>query len=161
MFRKKKNGDIESVCREQEKYESFICESLNERGIIVQQIGSRPPDRRCGNLLGLDIIYDPLMGKRGGVYIETRVQEIPPLPFLFRSTLFRDVGAWLYGIGDYELFFIFGKKTLRRIVLERDKYFPGRGGLKPHQTDKGMGFIMPFERAEMLAEKIFYFSSRF
>jgi len=160
MFRKKKNVGGGTAGREQEKYESFICESLRERGIVVQPILGRPPAHRCGNLLGLDIIYDPLMGMRGGVYIETRVQEIPPLPFLFKSTLFRD-GAWLYGIGDYELFYIFGKKTLRRIILGKDKYFSGRGGLKPHETETGAGFIMPFDLADALAEKFFYISSRF
>lgn len=161
MFRKKKNVGGETASSEQEKYESFICESLRERGIAVQPILCRPPAHRCGNLLGLDIIYDPLMGKRGGVYIETRVQDIPPLPFLFKSTLFRNSGAWLYGIGDYELFFIFGKKTLQRIILGKDKYFPGWGGLRPHQTETGAGFIMPFERAETLAERFFYISGRF
>jgi hypothetical protein len=157
MFRKKKNVGVETVSSEQEKYESFICERLHERGIILQPILGRPPAHRCGNLLGLDIIYDPLMGKRGGVYIETRVQEIPPLPFLFKATLFRD-GAWLYGIGDYELFYIFGKKTLQRVILGKDKYFPGRGRLKPLETETGAGFIMPFEQADALAERRFYFN---
>lgn len=153
------NDGIETDGREREKYESFICERLHEHGIIAQPIWGRPPGHRCGNLLGIDIIYDPRMGLRGGVYIETHVMEVPPLPVLIRSTLFRDVGAWLYGIGDHELFFIFGKKALRRLISAMDKYFPLLAEAEKIQTATGKGILLPFEQAERLADRTFHFKT--
>jgi len=157
MIRMYENDGIESDGRNQREFESFICEMLHENGIVVQPICDRPPGHRCGNLLGIDIIYDPLMEQRGGVYIETHVMEPPPLPILIRSTFFRDTDAWLYGIGDYDQFFIFGKKILQGIVSVATKYFDDLIHLERHETPTGRGILLPLDQAERLADRIFRF----
>ena len=157
MFIVDENGGIVSDRHDQDKYESFICERLLEDGISLQPIGNRPAERRCGNLLGLDIIYDPRMEHRGGIYIETHFMEVPPLPFLFRSTLFRDNGSWLYGIGNHKRFFIFGKKSLRRIISFMEKHLHLWKNVELLQTATSRGFVIPSDLAEMLSLKMFEF----
>lgn len=157
MNRNDENGGNEPDRREYKTFEGYICERLLDDGIIVLQTGRRPERCECGNLLGIDIVYDPRMRQRGGIYIETHVMEAPPLPVFFRSTLFRDNDAWLYGIGDHELFFVFGKKALRRQITEIDKYFPLPAGAERRQTATSKGILLPFEQAETLAERTFRF----
>lgn len=157
MFFVDENGGIVSDRHDQDKYESFICERLLDDGINVQPIGSRPVGRKCGNLLGIDIIYDARMEQRGGVYIETHFMEVPPLPFLFRSTLLRDNGAWLYGIGNHKNFFIFGKKSLRRVISAMENHFNPEDNVELIRTAASRGFVIPFAFAERVSLKMLQF----
>lgn len=157
MFFVDENGGIVSDRHVQDEYESFICERLLDDGINVQPMGCRPAGRRCGNLLGIDIIYDARMEQRGGVYIETHFMEVPPLPFLFRSTLLRDNGAWLYGIGNHKYFFIFGKKGLRRVISTMENQLHLEDNVELIRTATSRGFVIPFALAERMSLKLLQF----
>ena len=161
MTREHQDAAKEAEAREREEFEAHVYRKLQERGIAARPMGGRPPEHRCGNLLGIDIVFDSLMKERNGVYIETRAWEIPHIPILFKSTLFRDSGAWLYGVGDYETFFIFGKKSLRRAILEPGRHFRRRRGPMQCGGKTGVGIVLPFEQAESLAEITIHFNKIF
>ena len=53
-------------------------------------------------------------GATGNIYIETAEKAIPREGPYVQSGIYRDDESWLYGIGDYSKFYIFGKKCLKK-----------------------------------------------
>jgi len=145
---------------DQNAFESFICGKLEERGIIVQPTGKKTIRNKCANLLGIDIIHDRMIDKRGGIYIETHTLEFAQNPIFITSTIFKNTGAWLYGIGDQNTFFIFAKRLLQKLVVALEIDFVGLDDSKPICTGSGKGLFMPFAQAADLAAKTIYFSHK-
>jgi hypothetical protein len=150
-----KNDNIETDPVKRAKYEDYICQRLHERGIVVQPVKHEGAGDRCNNLLGLDIVYAPNTTKREGVHIETNLKPHPPTGILLESTLFRDNGAWLYGVGDYDYFFIFGKNTLREFITTMEIHLCCMMYAKRYETERSKGIFLSFALAEELAERRF------
>jgi len=108
------------------KYQDFITEQLLKIGISVNAYQSVFYQLEHGeSASGIEIKNDKQMAKTGNVYIEFRQTTL-------RGSENRDSGinqkddSWLYVIGDYEKFYIFGKNQLRSLldkVQKRPKYY--------------------------------------
>ncbi len=157
MFQTKNIDDCKADRLAYQEFEAYICRALYEFGIAVQHVGDHLTYIGCDNLLGLDIVYDLNMKKNGGVYIETHTKPFPEFPFFAGSVLHRNNGAWLYGIGDYDRFYIFGKRTLSGCIKTLDKYFPDLVCVKRCQTPTSRGIFLTFDQADTMAEKTFHF----
>ncbi|MDP2895020.1 MAG: hypothetical protein Q8Q12_00500 [bacterium] len=135
------------------EYQDFLSRALSRRGIILQNMTSRKYQFWSENLLGLEIKFDDMMERTGRLYIETAEKAEPREGDYVPAGIYRDDECWLYGIGNYQRFFIFGKKTLQRL----DHYNPD--WLFHPQEDKptSKGFCIPVEKAQELAERVIEF----
>ena len=92
------------------QYQDFIASSLLPRGIIIQNIQSKNGQLFGENLLGLEIKFDREFERTRNLYIETAEKSHPDNPKFVPSGIYRNDNSWLYGIGNYQEFFIFTKK---------------------------------------------------
>lgn len=156
MFRIDRNKDCEPDSMSYRSFEAHICQALHECGIIVQHVNNHLPRGRCNNLLGLDIVYDTMMEKNGGIYIETHWKPFPEFPIFSQSVLYKKDGAWLYGIGNLRRFFIFGKKYLQRLISGVDARLFNPTNAERLETTISKGVLIPFDKAEELADRTFH-----
>lgn len=135
------------------EYQDFICEQLHKHGIVLQNMQSKKYQYKRENLLGLEIKLDRRLSETGRIYIETH-EKAKPRPGKYALSGINRDDCWLYGIGNYEIFFIFGKKVLRRL---KDKKPPWL--YWPHKDkETSRGFCIPLEKAEQIAEKVIKFN---
>lgn len=128
------------------EYQDFICEKLHALGIVLQNMQSQQYQLKKENLLGLEIKFDRQLEKTGNIYIEIAEKANPANPYYVASGIYRDDNSWLFGIGDYEDFFIFTKKRLKEIDGLRKK---GRiDGLREVTIPTSHGFLIPRNLAE-------------
>ena len=130
------------------EYQDYVCEKLHYVGIVLQNMTSQKYQyEKRENLLGLEIKFDNRMQETKRIYIETAEKSNPQNPNYIPSGIYRDDGSWLYGIGNYDIFYIFDKKVLQRI----DKHDPS-WLYRPHQNlPTSKGFCIPVEQAEKIA----------
>ena len=130
------------------EYQDFICEHLHQEGIVLQNMQSKQYQYKKENLLGLEIKFDDRMAETGRIYIETHEKAQPRTGDYAQSGINRQ-DCWLFGIGNYKVFFIFDKKVLRRIKKHNPSwlYWPH----KDKETSKG--FCIPLSKAREIAAK--------
>jgi len=133
-------------------YQDFICEELHRRGIVLQNMTSKQYQFKRENLLGLEIKLDKRMVETGRVYIETAEKAHEDNAAYVLSGIYRNDNSWLYGIGDYTIFYIFSKNTLKRLDQHNPKWL-----YRPAPTGTSKGFCIPIDRAEKLADRIIRF----
>ena len=131
------------------EYQDFICERLHHQGIVLQNIQSKKCQLRKENLLGLEIKFDDVMAKTNRIYIETEEKSDPTNDNYVPSGIYRDDECWLFGIGNYDIFFIFDKKMLRRLDANNPSWL-----FRPQPTSTSKGFCVPVEYAEKIAKVI-------
>jgi len=103
------------------KYQDFITEQLFKIGISVNAYQSVDYQLRHGeSASGIEIKNDKQMAKTQNIYIEFNQTTL-------RGSTHRDSGikqnddSWLYVIGDYQKFFVFGKNQLRSLLEKVQK----------------------------------------
>lgn len=125
-------------------YQDFIMERMHLIGTILQPYASKEGQRRGENMFGLEIKHDRKMQKTGNICIEVQekacVRDGPYVP----SGIFRSDNTWLYGIGDYSLFWIFAKSTLRNLHAKVPEL-----GLRTYKKETSVGFLLPCTFAEI------------
>ena len=126
MEEKSLSAEKYKLLEEAWKYQDFITEQLLKIGISVNAYQSVFYQMKYGeSASGIEIKNDRQMSKTGNVYIEFNQTTL-------RGTTNRDSGikmkddSWLYIIGDFQKFFIFGKNQLRSLldkVQKKPKYY--------------------------------------
>lgn len=140
------------------KYQDFICRELLKEGIVIVNLQSKDEQYDVGeNLLGLEIKYDKIMKESKRIYIETKEKANSRNYEYIDSGIYRNDNSWLYGIGDYDVFYIFCKKMLQRIHKGE---IPIDGIYCPPRKDTSEGFCLPLEAAEKYASKIIRFKKK-
>lgn len=143
--------DYEKYYREKlrkgQAYQDFIAIQLYKRGIVIQNILSRKLQLRKENLMGLEIKLDEEFHKTRRLYIEIAEKAHPDNSRYVPSGVLRDDRNWLFGIGNYEEFFIFGKKQLRRLYDEKPPWL-----FWPRPTRTSKAFCIPEKQAREHAE---------
>lgn len=139
------------------EYQDFVCEQLHKRGIVLQNMTSQKYQYKRENLLGIEIKYDGKIYEycdTGRIYIETHEKARPRNGEYAIAGINRD-DCWLYGIGDYSVFFIFDKKVLKRIQKHNPNWL-----YWPKPTDTSKGFCLPVEKARELAARVIEFKEK-
>lgn len=136
------------------EYQDFICEQLHLKGIVLQNMQSRKYQYKRENLLGLEIKYDDIMSKTRRVYIETAEKAKPRGGEYVEAGIYRKDESWMYGIGNYEVFYIFDKKGLQRLDKANPAWL-----FRPNPTPTSKGFCVPLDKATQMAMKIIHFSN--
>jgi len=135
------------------EYQDFICEQLHQRGIVLQNMQSKKYQQKTENLLGLEIKLDDRMEETGRVYIETAEKAEPRPGEYAEAGINRKDNCWLFGIGNYKVFFIFDKKMLKRLKKNNPiwLYYP----VKDKETSQG--FCIPLDKARKIAAQVIEF----
>lgn len=134
------------------EYQDFIAQRLYLEGIPLVMFQSYKYQLAHGeNLLGLEIKFDNCLAQTGRVWIEVLEKADPSHPEMVPAGIDRG-DAWLFGIGNYEDFWIFSVKTLRRY---RDR--AGPQAIRENNYHTGKGFFLPRAEADRFAERYFNF----
>lgn len=137
----------EALRAEGEAFESHIARLLYERcGWDVQPNYTLEGQRKGENRGGVEVKFDRAFRRTGNLFIEVAEKAQPPRKSYVPSGVMRSDNAWLWVIGSYEEAFVFGKRSLRRWVLEK--------GWRFRQTETSQGFLMPVSFARDRAEMV-------
>ena len=131
------------------RYQDFIMQKLHGEGIVLQNIQSKKYQLKRENLLGMEIKYDMKYATTGNLYIEVSEKSDPKNEKYIPSGIFRNDDNWLFGIGNYETFYVFSKKVLQRVFLT--------GKFQEVTKTTSKAFLLPKNKAELIVEKIFEF----
>ena len=143
-------------------FQDFAMVHLHRQGIVLQSVSSKAQQLKRENLLGLEIKLDDLVSSTGNLYFETHEKTNAQNALWVESGILRKDKCWLYGIGNYEKFYIFSKKRLKYIY---ERVLDGRSllgaklvSLSKAGTSKGM--LLPVNQALSIAEKHFTFGEK-
>ena len=140
-------------------YEQFIKHKIKRLGIYIEPYREKIRQYLLGeNSNGIEIKYDAKMKKTNNIYIET-YEKNPWLKDWTPSGINRQDNSWLYVIGDYDVFYIFSKKTLKYFLSKIDDIVVDNTLIKHQQYREkefktSKGYLLPVEDAQYLAEKI-------
>lgn len=96
------------------EFQDFVCARLARDNIILQNLQSRHWQYRIGeNLQGFEIKLDSRCTETGQLSIEVAEKSRAANALWIPSGIMRDDNSWLYIQGNYEVLFVFAKKTLR------------------------------------------------
>jgi hypothetical protein len=97
------------------EFQDFVCVYLARSGIILQNLSSTKYQYAVGeNLQGFEIKLDQRHTETGRLSIEIAEKSLASNPRWVPSGIYRDDNSWLYIQGNYDSFYIFDKKLLRR-----------------------------------------------
>jgi len=129
----------ERMLEEGLEFQDEVSKQLWEMGIILKSYLSRSYQYSIGeNMFGAEIKYDKKFRETGNLYIETAEKSNPYKSEYVKSGVYRNDNAWLYIIGDKELFYIFSSKHLK--MLEAN--------CKTVTTSTSQGFLLPIKDAQ-------------
>ncbi len=140
------------------EFQDFVMRRLHALGIVLQTIGSKSGQLKGENLLGLEIKFDRKRKETGNLYIETHEKSNAENRFWICSGILRDDNSWLYGIGDRECFWIFGKKHLRTVYQRLESNKLTIDGVRVVSNPTSKGFLIPSVLAGDWAQKTVLFS---
>jgi hypothetical protein len=123
------------------RFQDFIMERMHRLGMVLQFYTSKEGQQRGETLLGLEVKHDQKIKKWGNLCIEVAEKAYPRDGDYAPSGIFRSDNSWLYGIGDYQVFYIFAKSSLRNCFALRDKL-----GLEEYVIATSKGFKLPVEK---------------
>lgn len=133
-------------------YVDFVTRELIKHHIFLSNTVSKESQWNLGeNHFGLEIKFDGRMAQTKNIYIETREKSHPSKIIRSPSGIYRDDNSWLFGIGDYSVFFIFAKKRLQELHRQKPEY------LKEREIPTSMGFTIPVEKAKLIADRVIAF----
>lgn len=128
-----------------QRYQDFVADRLYREGIVVIGFQSREYQYKSGeNLLGLEIKFDDKLASTGNFWIEIAEKTNPANPAWIASGIHRNDRAWLYGIGNYDEFWIFAVATLKRFHAQKAPRIL-ENNLKTSQgflLDRGMAMVI-------------------
>lgn len=125
------------------EYQDFIMERLHLIGTILQPYSSKAGQRRGENMYGMEIKFDRKFKTTGNLCIEVCEKAKDRPGDYVPSGICRSDNTWLYGIGDYQIFWIFAKSTLRTANARRSALM-----LRGYETPTSKGFLIPTAFAE-------------
>lgn len=135
-----------------QRFQDFIGAELYRVGIVIVNFQSREYQYRHGeNLLGLEVKFDDRVKTTGNLFIEVEERADPANPRWVASGIDRG-DAWLYGIGNYQEFWIF---ATRHLQAWRTRYQPV---IVPNNTNTGRGFLLSRAQAGPLCARSFTFA---
>lgn len=151
---------------EGEAYEAYVCARLEEEWRIrIERCTDRSTQISHGDtFFGLEIKLDKRFAETGNLCIELAEKTNAKNPRFVPAGIRAESGAWLYGIGNEDEFFIFSKRTLRLLAdfiedrdrqprySERDK--PNR--IRTYETPTSRGFLLPRLRIGEYCEVYFF-----
>jgi hypothetical protein len=130
-----------------QRFQDFVAHGLYRLGIPLICYQSREFQLKYGeNQLGLEIKFDDLLKTTGNFWIETAEKTDPSNPHWVASGIERG-DAWLYGIGNYEEFWIFGIRTLQEYRASHEPR------LQKNKTETSLGFLLSRREGSPLAIK--------
>tara|TARA_R110002020_G_scaffold406109_1_gene616140 strand:+ start:161 stop:592 length:432 start_codon:yes stop_codon:yes gene_type:complete len=127
------------------QFQDTILFDLNKRGISFSNYTSKKFQYEVGeNTAGIEIKHDMKFRITGNLFIEiatkTRNND------WIKSGIFRDDNSWLFLIGDQKKYWIFGKKSLQRVL--------NFSNFKSILTTDSKGYLLPVKDADNFAEKV-------
>ena len=135
------HDDYESNLREAKDYELFVSDALSHSLSILPVVyRSRHFQVTYGeSLTGIEIKLDRKFRASGNLFIETEEschesKESKP------SGIFHESDPWLFVIGDYSTFWLFGTRCLQREHASKSH--------RDAPTPTSSGFLLPVARAE-------------
>jgi hypothetical protein len=124
-----------------EAYQDFISLKLYEAGIPICLFSSKEYQIRYGeSIAGIEIKYDGQLEKTGNLYFETHEKSVPKNIEYVPSGILREDNSWLYGIGNFSVFFIIPNLSLQRFYAHPKR--ETKGGYKDRVIDTSMGFTL-------------------
>lgn len=138
-------------------FQDFILEQLHAHGIVLQAYSSKSGQQKGENMLGLEIKFDRKLAATGSLYVETHERSHPDRPELVPSGIFRADRCWLFGIGNYDRFFVFGKRCLQRLAAAAGRRQVAGVRQVTNDTGTSRGFLLAEALARDMAEKVFEF----
>lgn len=137
---------------EGQRYQDFVAHELLREGIVLVNYSTQRGQIEYGeNALGLEIKYDMKFATTGNFWIETQERRQAAGQWV-KSGVFRDDNSWLYGLGNYEEFFIFSKRTLRLLAPQRP--------IRDNNLQTSRGFLLSRAEAAELVEKAVIFPDK-
>lgn len=128
-------------------FQDFVCIELAKESIILQNILSKKFQYQIGeNLQGWEIKLDREFLKTGRLSIEIAEKIRADISYWTPSGIYRNDNSWLYIQGNFECFFIFGKKFL--INLHNVKNGNGDKKYKEGEIPTLKKFYLPLIDAE-------------
>ena len=127
-----------------QKFQDFCAvQIMNNLHIPLVNLQSKEFQFEIGeNLQGFEIKYDQKFGNTHNLYIETEHRVYPEEEY-YKGGILRNDNSWLYCIGNYDVIYIFSKKSLVHLyqsgcypVIENN-LMTSKGFLLPkHDADK-------------------------
>lgn len=137
----------ESMFENGEGYQSYVKAVLGMELQIPLDFTDKYGQLRVGETIqGVEVKYDMRFKETGNLWIETAEKSSPEVKEYSPSGVFRNDNTWLYLIGDYDVMFVFGKKTLKRLSSEY--------AVRENNMKTSKGFLLPRKDAEKYAELI-------
>jgi len=133
------------------EFQDFVCETLAQEGIILQNLSSKKRQLERGeNLQGFEIKMDEPCTRTNRLSIEIAEKSRADNALWVNSGIFRIDNTWLYIQGNYDILFIFPKAFLVRLY-QTGKY-PCEE--KPRDRPTIRTFYLPFDQARRYAAKV-------
>lgn len=147
---KRKQGDDFAV---------FVAAELERFGLIVGLYSTQREQYEIGeSRMGLEIKFDDLLAQTGNVYIEMYEKTRSTNKEYVEAGILRCDNTLLYGIGNHREFYIFGKRTLRRVYEAFDRRMvppPADKAFVRRETPTSKGFTLQRSVAVSWAERTF------
>jgi hypothetical protein len=133
------------------EYQDFVAHRLYTEGIPLVMFQSQKYQLEHGeNRLGMEIKFDDWLARTGNLWIEVLEKAHPDNVNWAPAGIDRG-DAWLYGIGNYDDFWIFPIKTLQRYRTRKHV------SLRENGTKTSYGFLLPRTDADYFSERYFNF----
>tara|TARA_R110000787_G_scaffold171757_1_gene284438 strand:+ start:317 stop:748 length:432 start_codon:yes stop_codon:yes gene_type:complete len=127
------------------QFQDTILFDLNKRGISFSNYTSKKFQYEVGeNTAGIEIKHDMQFRTTGNLFIE--IETKTKNNNWIKSGIFRDDNSWLFLIGDEKKYWIFGKKSLQRILTDSN--------LNPVLTSDSKGYLLPIKQADIFSERV-------
>ena len=133
------------------RFEDFVYSELLKDGIAVVRYGSKEYQSLVGeNAAGFEVKLDRKMADTGNVFIETAERHNDSVEWK-PSGICKSDNTWLYIIGNFDRFYVFGRRMLRRM------YHWKTGDVfryERKETATARGFLVQCVDADCYAERI-------
>ena len=101
-------------------YERFVRDQYAALGITLTLVHGRTRQLLIGDTEeGLEIKHDRNHKTTSNIFIEVAEKRHSWQPDFVPSGIFRQDKTWLYGVGNYDVFYVFKKATLREESTRR------------------------------------------
>jgi len=133
-------------------FQDFVVDVCWQRvGLAIVQFASKAYQQVVGeSRTGAEIKNDQQYAKTSNLWIELGEKARPRSGDYAPSGINREDNAWLYIIGNYDIFFIFSKQLLK-LLGASGKYTKRENG-----TKTSVGFLLPHEAAMKYAALVVY-----
>jgi hypothetical protein len=133
----------EALIEDGKQFQDFVTIVFHKHGMSLVNLGSKYFQIKRGeNLFGCEIKHDCQFRETQNLFLEVQEKADPANPSPVPSGLDRLDNSWLYAIGDYRTFYVFGKKMLNMMR--------GRWQEVPNKTKTARGLLLPVQEAEAL-----------